>query len=184
MDYQASQSNKHDDILKLLEKFYSYKNFEDILQAVADGITVQDPQGNICYANSAAGKVLGFNSIDELLQTPTLRIVENFELFNEAGEPISPNLLPGRLALLGEQSASLIVKWLRKDTKTYRWAEVKAAPIMENGKVILAVKDRKSTRLNSSHQIISYAVFCLKKKKKNNRSSQSTTSRELILSTA
>src|SRR5258708_9399371 len=32
--------------------------------------------------------------------------------------------------------------------------------------VLLAIKDRKSTRLNSSHQIISYAVFCLKKKKK------------------
>src|SRR5258708_9636345 len=29
-----------------------------------------------------------------------------------------------------------------------------------------AREDRKSTRLNSSHQIISYAVFCLKKKKK------------------
>src|SRR5260364_197811 len=29
-------------------------------------------------------------------------------------------------------------------------------------------KDRKSTRLNSSHQIISYAVFCLKKKKRSN----------------
>src|SRR5258708_18682193 len=28
-----------------------------------------------------------------------------------------------------------------------------------------ALADRKSTRLNSSHQIISYAVFCLKKKK-------------------
>src|SRR5947208_12653368 len=28
-----------------------------------------------------------------------------------------------------------------------------------------SVRDRKSTRLNSSHQIISYAVFCLKKKK-------------------
>src|SRR5258708_18771857 len=28
-------------------------------------------------------------------------------------------------------------------------------------------QDRKSTRLNSSHQIISYAVFCFKKKKKN-----------------
>src|SRR5438552_13654809 len=27
-------------------------------------------------------------------------------------------------------------------------------------------EDRKSTRLNSSHQIISYAVFCLKKKKR------------------
>src|SRR5947208_13367088 len=30
----------------------------------------------------------------------------------------------------------------------------------------IAPLDRKSTRLNSSHQIISYAVFCLKKKKK------------------
>src|SRR5256885_7314013 len=29
------------------------------------------------------------------------------------------------------------------------------------------VQDRKSTRLNSSHLVISYAVFCLKKKKKN-----------------
>src|SRR5258708_29220316 len=32
--------------------------------------------------------------------------------------------------------------------------------------------DRKSTRLNSSHQIISYAVFCLKKKKKKNKDSR------------
>src|SRR5438552_14379861 len=31
-----------------------------------------------------------------------------------------------------------------------------------------AHQDRKSTRLNSSHQIISYAVFCLKKKNTNN----------------
>src|SRR2546426_2854549 len=29
----------------------------------------------------------------------------------------------------------------------------------------VVVKDRKSTRLNSSHLVISYAVFCLKKKK-------------------
>src|SRR6266436_9415056 len=31
-----------------------------------------------------------------------------------------------------------------------------------------AGQERKSTRLNSSHGYISYAVFCLKKKKKNN----------------
>src|SRR5438034_3584399 len=30
-----------------------------------------------------------------------------------------------------------------------------------------SARDRKSTRLNSSHTVISYAVFCLKKKKKN-----------------
>src|SRR5436190_8380994 len=31
----------------------------------------------------------------------------------------------------------------------------------------ITFQDRKSTRLNSSHTVISYAVFCLKKKKKN-----------------
>src|SRR3712207_7234829 len=35
--------------------------------------------------------------------------------------------------------------------------------------------DRKSTRLNSSHANISYAVFCLKKKKINDKSSINTT---------
>src|SRR5437588_5821555 len=33
-------------------------------------------------------------------------------------------------------------------------------------------QDRKSTRLNSSHTVISYAVFCLKKKKKKKRQLQ------------
>src|SRR5258708_27521376 len=36
----------------------------------------------------------------------------------------------------------------------------------KSGKNADVVLDRKSTRLNSSHQIISYAVFCLKKKKR------------------
>src|SRR5207244_11818564 len=37
---------------------------------------------------------------------------------------------------------------------------------MPNSRNSPSRSDRKSTRLNSSHQIISYAVFCLKKKKK------------------
>src|SRR5437588_1100140 len=36
--------------------------------------------------------------------------------------------------------------------------------------------DRKSTRLNSSHTVISYAVFCLKKKKKNSNNNTSESS--------
>src|SRR5437588_8629637 len=42
-----------------------------------------------------------------------------------------------------------------------------------------AHRDRKSTRLNSSHTVISYAVFCLKKKKnkKNTKHEKETMSR-------
>src|SRR5207253_10699919 len=42
---------------------------------------------------------------------------------------------------------------------------VQHAPELSNALKELSDKDRKSTRLNSSHVAISYAVFCLKKKK-------------------
>src|SRR5258708_13783405 len=47
-------------------------------------------------------------------------------------------------------------------------------PLVSHGKPCntMSSTDRKSTRLNSSHQIISYAVFCLKKKKKRGTSNE------------
>src|SRR5688572_32421526 len=50
---------------------------------------------------------------------------------------------------------------LATDTITRRY--------INDGLVLEPIEDRKSTRLNSSHSQISYAVFCLKKKKKQNR---------------
>src|SRR5205085_11049399 len=41
--------------------------------------------------------------------------------------------------------------------------------LAEPSMLAMASRDRKSTRLNSSHSQISYAVFCLKKKKKNKK---------------
>src|SRR5438034_5149140 len=43
--------------------------------------------------------------------------------------------------------------------------------------VVALILDRKSTRLNSSHTVISYAVFCLKKKKKKKESSSTRRNR-------
>src|SRR2546430_11302994 len=43
--------------------------------------------------------------------------------------------------------------------------QVPILPPKDNGKAKPGKPDRKSTRLNSSHSQISYAVFCLKKKK-------------------
>src|SRR5262245_64769038 len=46
---------------------------------------------------------------------------------------------------------------------------------------LAATTDRKSTRLNSSHLGISYAVFCLKKKRKTKRRTERYTDRRLIV---
>src|SRR5256886_11475596 len=50
-----------------------------------------------------------------------------------------------------------------RSTSALRFGSTDAKSIIREG-------DRKSTRLNSSHSQISYAVFCLKKKKKSRRS--------------
>src|SRR2546426_6656753 len=47
----------------------------------------------------------------------------------------------------------------------------------------LRARDRKSTRLNSSHLVISYAVFCLKKKKKKNERNYDRIYRRYIIRT-
>src|SRR6266571_7798113 len=70
--------------------------------------------------------------------------------------------LPGRLLivrLLGEDQVDL-----HRPPQDQHPALVLAQPVP-----LLHQRDRKSTRLNSSHMSISYAVFCLKKKKKNNQ---------------
>src|SRR5256885_8264706 len=54
---------------------------------------------------------------------------------------------------------------LRIDAGNARVVRLHGAP--RRGKVGIVTGDRKSTRLNSSHLVISYAVFCLKKKNTN-----------------
>src|SRR5258708_9980288 len=54
------------------------------------------------------------------------------------------------------------------------WPAREPAPRPRDRRRTARPGDRKSTRLNSSHQIISYAVFCLKKKKKNTTSGELT----------
>src|SRR5260221_9845010 len=58
----------------------------------------------------------------------------------------------------------------------------KGLPSQHGTNLSFLLVDRKSTRLNSSHTVISYAVFCLKKKKYKYsvRRSQCHISRELI----
>src|SRR5438132_8978343 len=46
------------------------------------------------------------------------------------------------------------------------WSAGVAVKPMRTASKWSSTRDRKSTRLNSSHTVISYAVFCLKKKKK------------------
>src|SRR5690348_18197839 len=55
---------------------------------------------------------------------------------------------------------------LRFSTRALQGVSPKSGPTLTHHQAVRPETDRKSTRLNSSHPSISYAVFCLKKKKK------------------
>src|SRR5438132_8566264 len=52
-------------------------------------------------------------------------------------------------------------------------------PSLLTGLPLALSRDRKSTRLNSSHTVISYAVFCLKKKKKKKKNARARSGRRI-----
>src|SRR5256885_12742026 len=79
-------------------------------------------------------------------------------------------------AELGEKSSALSTLWREKQLQ-YTWLRALQGRHADFWQVTgealdfaletlqISGRDRKSTRLNSSHLVISYAVFCLKKKK-------------------
>src|SRR2546427_7615834 len=71
----------------------------------------------------------------------------------------APPTLSVRLDRAADRRAPVRVSELRRSMTA------RPAPFAGLRVVLVAALDRKSTRLNSSHSQISYAVFCLKKKK-------------------
>src|SRR5690606_40958717 len=80
-----------------------------------------------------------------------------------------PKLL--RTANTAQVLPALVTEYGRPDERHWLWRHLHeilsdTAPATLQHRYRCARQDRKSTRLNSSHVKISYAVFCLKKKKK------------------
>src|SRR6266702_5235373 len=78
---------------------------------------------------------------------------------------VSPT--PGRLA--ARPRSSLVPTAVPISPVPLRRGPRHVGPGRHDSSPIRSGSDRKSTRLNSSHVAISYAVFCLKKKKKKDR---------------
>ena len=111
-----------------------------ILDGVADGVTAQDATGKMVYANEAALQLLGFPSVRAIQAVPIRYVLSRFEMFDEDGEPFSPDRLPGRQALMGQEPEDALVRFRRRDTGEERWAIIKATPIRDpNGRVVLAI---------------------------------------------
>jgi PAS domain S-box-containing protein len=137
-----------------------------IVDVVADGITVQAPDGRLVYANQAAAEACGFESADALLGAGREEILARFELFDEAGGRIEPTGLPGASVLRGEPPSDRVVGFHVRPSGETRWSIVSAVPLREpDGQLAFAVnafhditarkraedeRDRERTRLSAT----------------------------------
>ncbi len=122
--------------------FQSKEQIETVLNGIADAITAQDADGKIIYANEAAAKTLGFDSVQALLNSEPKDIVGSFQIFDENGQPLAPDDLPGRYALKGIEGTERKLRYIRHDTGEERWSIVKANPIRDSGgNIIMAVNN-------------------------------------------
>lgn len=143
--YQAAQDEIREREHLETEQKQAKEQLNIILQNIADGVTVQDKQGRIVFANEAAAKLIGYSSAEELLETSSLVGVHKQKLNyvtikDEKGNIVNYVDLPGRRALAGEKEPEMIVNYCYEDTGESRWSRIKARPIYdEQGNIQLAV---------------------------------------------
>ena len=115
------------------------EQLEIILRGVADGITTQDPSGELIYANEAAARIVGYPTVATFMKAPLREVMSRFEVADETGRPLPLEELPGRKALLGKNTEALL-RFREAATGEERWSVVSATPVFdERGRVRLAV---------------------------------------------
>jgi PAS domain S-box-containing protein len=111
-----------------------------ILDGITEGMTLQNRQGTLIYANQAAAKVLGFDSPEELLNAPLPEVMRKYEILDDHGKPFPVERLPGRRVLQGALHATQRVRFRMVESGEEHWSLVDASPIFDaSGEVIQAV---------------------------------------------
>src|SRR5512139_1033145 len=96
-----------------------------LLTGMADGITALNPAGKLVYSNDAAARLIGYPSAQALLAVPNADILSKFELFDDAGQPLPVEELPGRRALRGLTAAApRMLRFRVRETGEERWSMV------------------------------------------------------------
>jgi PAS domain S-box-containing protein len=111
-----------------------------ILNGVADAVTAQAPDGRLVYANEAAVRIVGFESVEQLVAADPVEFALRFEMTGERGEALSFEQLPGRRALAGERPEPLLVRSRRRGSAEWRWSRIQSTPVLDAaGGVRLAI---------------------------------------------
>lgn len=110
------------------------------LDNLADSVTIHDGSGKLMYVNEATARLMGEQSVDEIIASPPGSWTERFTMYREDGRPVELAELPGRRVFSGETPEPLLVRRVDTEDGNSRWIRIKAGPLRdESGRVAAAV---------------------------------------------
>ena len=115
------------------------RRLDAVLGALAEAVTVQDESGRTIYANSAAARLLGVESIDAVLAAEPGELAARFVITREDGSPVGHDEFPGRKAIRGEPAEPVLTRSVRRDTGESYWLLTKATRVIDEDGRPLAV---------------------------------------------
>lgn len=111
--------------------------FNELFEILAEAVTVRDPSGALVYANAAALRYLGFDSVEELQETPSTSIMERYLVEDEHGRALSHDEVPSVRMLRGEPPKPLLMRTVNRDTGELRWTLLKTTALRDDEGVVL-----------------------------------------------
>jgi serine phosphatase RsbU (regulator of sigma subunit)/anti-sigma regulatory factor (Ser/Thr protein kinase)/PAS domain-containing protein len=101
------------------------------LGGLAEAVTIQNPHGNLIYANQAAADILDAETPQQVLEQPADALVGRYEMFHEDGSPLDPAEFPGRRLLAGQEAEPVVMRVVNRESGEQRWRLVRASAVRD-----------------------------------------------------
>jgi PAS domain S-box-containing protein len=105
---------------------------------LGEAVTVQDASGRMVYANTAAARLVGCETPEELLATPAEVLTERFDMFDAEGGRVDFADLPALRLLAGLDAPPLLTRSVHRESGRELWLLTKAT-LLDDGGELLAV---------------------------------------------
>ncbi|HEU4582299.1 MAG TPA: PAS domain S-box protein [Polyangiaceae bacterium] len=130
------------------------RRLEIVLEGVADGITVEDRTGRIVFANSAAARIWGYATGNQLTQALPAEVQARFELLDAEGQPLGSEQLPARRVFAGSEAPNALLHVRERHSQRDWWLLVRAGAVLDaHGAPELAISIWHDVTARHRHEV-------------------------------
>lgn len=117
------------------------RRLQAVLVNLGEAITVLDRDGHTVFANQAAADLLQVDTPQDLTRAEPGSIMARFLVFDEQGNELGLDAMPGRRLFTGEPTEPLLVRNVVRATGEERWIVARSSPVLDpdTGETLYAV---------------------------------------------